>query len=128
MPRPACASRLSRGHGPRGSADCRAWHSRRFRSATARTDAPRARGPHGAGGLAWPDELSPQQAMVPLDFTPQAKPKPALTDVKLPDGGVAWPELLQPQQAMVPLVFTPQAYRVPALTDENVPVGGVASP
>ena len=45
--------------------------------------------PYGAGGFVWPDSSLPQQATVPLVLTPQAKPKPELTDEKDPASGVA---------------------------------------
>ena len=44
-----------------------------------------------AGGVAWPEELSPQHATVPSDLSPHVCDPPALTWVNTPAGGVAWP-------------------------------------
>jgi hypothetical protein len=43
------------------------------------------------GGEAWPLLSAPQQATLPLFFTPQVWSPPALTDPNFPPGGEAWP-------------------------------------
>jgi hypothetical protein len=55
-----------------------------------------------AGGLAWPEESSPQQASVSSVFTPQLWEPPAETESKVPAGGVAWPNELR-ARANLPL-------------------------
>src|SRR5437773_193976 len=74
-----------------------------------------------AGGVAWPAELSPQQATVLSVLTPQVWPPPALTWVNVPAGGVALLEVLYPQQATVPSVLSAQVWVRPALTRATVP-------
>ena len=74
-----------------------------------------------AGGVAWPESLLPQQAMVPAVFTPQANRVPVLTDAKVPAGGEDSPCPLKPQQAAAPAVLTPHAKTVFGLTDAKVP-------
>jgi hypothetical protein len=54
------------------------------------------------GGLAWPEELAPQQARVPFVLTAQLCDSPAETEMKVPDGGLDWPLPFAPQQERVP--------------------------
>ena len=83
---------------------------------------------YGAGGVAWPLVLAPQQASVPSVLIAQVSVPPALTALKLPAGGVAWPLVLKPQQMSVASVLIAQAWFAPALTAMKLPAGGVAWP
>ena len=46
------------------------------------------------GGVASPNELSPQQAMAPPLVTPHVKIEPVLTEENVPAGGIISPDSL----------------------------------
>ena len=80
-----------------------------------------------AGGVDWPEPLSPQQATVPSSAPRRCGWPPALTAVKVPAGGVPGRSRCAPAGERA-VVLHAAGVEPPALTAVKVPAGGVAWP